>query len=123
MSEQSEQDLLLISPAISSPVKEAAPVDREGGEEHGAISRAISAIVGAPTHINKIDPDVFGERLSTSIARATKAVQSNVASALGEFTVDEVKVSLAISAEGDIGIATAGMKASIEVTLKHAKMP
>jgi hypothetical protein len=40
---------------------------------------------------------------------------------LGAFSVEAVKISLAVSAEGDIGIASAGVQASVEVTLNRIK--
>jgi hypothetical protein len=122
VTEQEKPKLLLISPAVEAvvPAPEIQlPVDREGAEEHGRVREAIKALVGRATKIESIDPEVFAERLSTSVADAAKAVQAKIFATIGQFSVEEVAISLAVTAEGDIGIASAGMKASIEVTLKR----
>src|SRR5438874_2706170 len=103
--------LLVISPAAAVLPQQIPSGDRLGGHEHGFVERALSAFQSKP-----IDPDVFSDRLYNAIAKATGAVQAKVSDTLGAFIVDEVVIKLAVSADGDIGIASAGVEASIEVT-------
>ncbi len=122
MTKQEKPKLLLISPAVEAvgPAPEIQlPADRGGAEEHGRVTEAIKALVGKATNIEPIDPEVFAERLSTSVADAAKAVQAKIFATIGQFSVEEIAISLAVTAKGDIGIASAGMEASIEVTLKR----
>jgi hypothetical protein len=119
MAEKKKPQLLLISPAVPPAMPGQVSEDREGAEEQGKIKDAVVALVGRATKIKPVDAEKFADRLSESIADTAKAVQGKILKTFGEFTVDEVAISLAITAEGDIGIASAGMEASIEVTLKR----
>jgi len=102
-----------------SDVVEEPPADRGGGEEHGRIGEAVHKFIGRAVHITPIDPEIFAEKLSASLSHAAAAIQQKVATTFGSLTLDEITVSLAITADGDIGIATAGLEASIDVTFKR----
>ena len=87
--------------------------DRLGGQEHGAIEWT-RRLVAKPA-----DVDQFAERLSTSISNAANILQEALGGKVGGYSVEEIAVSLAVTADGNIGIATAGVEASVEVTLKR----
>lgn len=112
------QALLLISPAPPS-VAVGSSADRLGGVEHGRIRDATAALLARAVHIENIEPAAFANRLSGAVEQTAQAIRLKVASTIGDFRVEEIKLSFAVSAEGHIGVATAGMEASIEVTLKH----
>lgn len=120
MTEPDAPKLLIISPAVSA-VPEEVTTDRGGGEEHGRIGDAFRAIVGRAVSITAVDPETFAEKLSTSLSHAAGAIEHKVATTFGGFVLEEIKVSLAISADGDIGIAAGGLEASIEVAFKRGE--
>jgi hypothetical protein len=107
-----KKEILIIRPVAPSALPQPEG-DRLGGKEHGAIARILGL------EAKPIDSDVFSDRLCESIASAAHAVQSKVTSTLGKFSLEEIKISLAVTAEGHIGIASTGVEASIEVTLKQ----
>src|SRR5215472_13233879 len=113
----SEKKTILIVRRTDSPLPPGQGQDRLGAEEHGAITR----ILGLET--KPIDSDIFSDRLSESIANAASSVKTKVIKTLGEFFLEEIKISLAVTAEGHIGIASTGVEASIEVTLKQTPAP
>jgi hypothetical protein len=97
------------------PVGESAPVqDRWGGElQSGALRRLLG--------FQKIEksPEAFNaglEKLSDTVYAIAAAIESKNAAGL---RVSSVEVGLAITAEGSIGIATAGVEATVTVTLER----
>jgi hypothetical protein len=61
-----------------------------------------------------VEANTFVDNLLTPITRAMEAMQTKFKG----LTIEEIKISLAVTAEGNIGIASAGVESSIEVTLK-----
>ncbi len=51
--------------------------------------------------------------------RSAQLFKDAIVNTVGDFDVDEVTLSLAITAEGDIGIATAGVEGSISVVFRR----
>lgn len=94
----------------------AAPAragDRLGGREHGLVSRVRRALTP------EIDAGKFAAKLSRSVSTAVDTVGAELGRSFGELEVDSISIAFAVTAEGDIGIATAGIEASIEVELKR----
>jgi RNase H-fold protein (predicted Holliday junction resolvase) len=99
--------LITIAPPAGAPT-----VDRGGGATHGAVDK-VAAKVG-----NAISYDSFAAQLEKILAQV-QSLATRVKAGIGEYSADEIAIGLAVSAEGSIGIATAGIEASIEVTLKR----
>jgi hypothetical protein len=115
MAGASKKDTILIIRPVGPSIPPEQQGDRLGGKEHGVITRILGL------EAKPIDSAVFSDQLCESIASAANAVQSKVIKTLGKFSLEEIKISLAVTAEGHIGIASTGVEASIEVTLKQTK--
>jgi hypothetical protein len=105
--------LKIIVPVRRTQVQERIPSDREGAEEHGGVeivSLNLSGYEASP-----IETDSFLDKLMGPIDRAMHAVERT----FHDFSLHEIKIALAVTAEGDIGIASAGVESSIEVTFQR----
>jgi hypothetical protein len=100
----------LIGPGI--PAGKEAPDDRMGGEQHGFIPRIFTGVT------KNVPAEQFGVQMEQVIGKV-REVSARLKSEVGEYNVEEIKIGLAVSTEGTIGVATAGVEASIEVTLKR----
>jgi pyridoxine 5'-phosphate synthase PdxJ len=87
--------------------------DRMGGQEHGLIESARKLLA------KPVDAGAFAERLSSSISNAAVVMERAFTERLGGYAIEDITLSLAVTSEGDIGIATAGVEASVSVTLKR----
>jgi hypothetical protein len=101
-----------ISLIVAGGAQPPMNVDRAGGEAHGFVSKATDAIVRA------VPLDKVADQLQ-AIADKVGAAVTNLKISAGHWQVDEITIGLSISAEGDIGIATAGVEASIELNFKR----
>lgn len=101
----------LIVPANSVP----ATGDRGGGQTH-----SLQSIVR-----NVTSKAVSEETLRSGLESALKQVRTVVANlhsqAVEGWQVESLSVSLAVTAEGSVGVATVGAEASIEVTFQRIK--
>ena len=86
-------------------------IDRTGGELQGTISSMVSSVLD-------VSIDAFSTQLRTVISQA-KSIAEHLGD-VGDFRAEEIKLGLAISAEGSVGIATAGAETSIEITFKRS---
>ncbi|MBL0938313.1 MAG: hypothetical protein IBJ03_05435 [Gemmatimonadaceae bacterium] len=86
--------------------------DRLGGVTHGVIAKAI-----AKTAL-EIPADQFAAQLEVVIG-AVQAIAGRVKAEVAEYGVDEITIGIAVTGEGSVGVATAGVEASIEVRLKR----
>jgi hypothetical protein len=86
--------------------------DRQGAEEHGGADLTVLNLSGFEA--KPMDTSNFADKLLGPISSAFEAVEK----AFRGTYVDEIKRSLAITAEGNIGVASAGVESSIEVTFK-----
>lgn len=94
------------------PPQTTVPGDRLGGVQHGVVASTIAKVT------DSIQTTDFSDRLSEIVAKLG-SLPGKLQSGVAGFEVDEITISLAITAEGHIGIATAGVEASIEVSLKR----
>ncbi|MVM36536.1 hypothetical protein GO730_00750 [Spirosoma sp. HMF3257] len=88
--------------------------DRGHDEKQGVIPNLVNSVV------NNIDADHFIDQVE-GIATKVQAIAERMKGRVSEFEVDEITISLAISADGSIGIATVGAEASIEISFKRNK--
>ena len=93
--------------------QESPPVDRLGAEPHGALGR-VTKLAMKEIKIEQISSAMNAQALSLA-TEFEKKLSDN----LGKYTVDEISLSLAVTAEGNIGIATAGVQGSITFVLKR----
>lgn len=101
----------IIVPAGTLPATAETP-DRGGGEEHGMMDLLRRVVTPRPA------PPGFEQRLAEQLQAIGAALEGSFA-ALKAYQVKEITVSIAVSAEGDIGIASAGLEGSIELTLER----
>lgn len=97
--------LIVPTAAVAAPIE-----DRGGGEQHGFISGAVASVT------RSIPSEQFAAQMEAVIGQV-HAIAERLKGAVGEYSAEEITIGLAVSAEGTIGVATAGMEASIEVKL------
>jgi hypothetical protein len=98
---------------IRLPIKSVeVAVDRLGGETHGVVASAVNRIAG------NIPADAFAAKF-TEIIENVRTIAENLKTSVGGYEAEEITIGLAVTAEGNIGIATAGVEASIEVYLRR----
>ncbi|HEX7152217.1 MAG TPA: CU044_2847 family protein [Thermoanaerobaculia bacterium] len=86
--------------------------DRFGGQEQGFVEGAAARVV------KSISPEQFAAQMEQVIG-TVRLVAERLKAGVGDYSTDEITIGLAVSAEGSIGVATAGVEASIQVTLKR----
>lgn len=90
---------------------DALAKDREGGETHGMkefFQRKASEI--------KIDADELKRNIEETINKITDTLKDVGQTVSDNWKLDSISIGLSISAEGSVGIATAGVETSIEVS-------
>jgi Trypsin-co-occurring domain 1 len=102
--------IVLTAPAVD------VPVDRGGGEPQGFIKRAVEEVTRAVPY------EQFAARLEDIIDKV-QAVAHRLKAEVADFVPEEITIGLAVSGEGDIGVATAGVEASIKITFKRHAHP
>jgi hypothetical protein len=98
-----------VQPGVVVP--QPVAVDRLGAQEHGNAELIQLNLSG----YKAVPDDSFLDKLMTPITKAMNAVEHT----FSEFSMEEITISLAVTAEGDIGIASVGVESSIEVTFKR----
>ena len=106
------KSITLIS--LSSGESAGASVDRGGGEAQGAVTTMAAKLA------NSIPIEGFSEKF-VEIIDKVKVIAENLKVGVGGYEAEEITINLAVTAEGNIGIATAGVEASIEVCLRRNK--
>lgn len=105
--------LKIIVPVRRTQMRQPIAGDREGGEQHGGveiISLNLSGYEASP-----LETDSFLDKLMGPVNKAMQSVEHT----FQDFSLHEIKIGLAVTAEGDIGIASAGVESSIEVTFRR----
>ena len=113
--EKTAEGINLIVPesvAVPSAIK-----DRKGGETH-SIRSSVGDFVKRWTS-KTIPEDVLQQNLQKCMHQLRDLLKQAPRKTLEGWDVEEISISLAISAEGSVGIATAGAETSIEVTFKR----
>jgi hypothetical protein len=85
-------------------------VDRGGGRRHSLGGRARKLVAKV------VDEEAFRDSLSRTLDQVVGLFEEIGARAVEGWKVEQISVSLGVSAEGSIGIATAGAETSIEVS-------
>lgn len=113
MSEENEGKIKLI---VAASPGAAGTGDRLGGEEHGLIGGLGEAVAKCKTVVG----GRVAEGLRETLGQFARSVGEAVPESVGGWSVEEVTLSLGITGEGDIGVATAGVEGTISVTLKRS---
>ncbi len=108
-------NLTIIVPAAAAAVPERTREADKGGEQHG-LREAVSRLVGyVPKDTGQLD-----KKLAETIAQLQEVIGEIEKSSVGSMQLKSVEVGLAVSAEGSIGIATAGVETSITLSFERA---
>jgi hypothetical protein len=93
---------------ITTAVTQWVPM-RGGGEEQSLVSAAAKKV--------GVAADALVEQIAKTVGVVSGAIDK-MESASRNYSVDEITLSLAITAEGDIGLVSAGAEATIEIKFK-----
>lgn len=108
-------NLTIIVPAAAAAVPERIREADKGGEQHG-LREAVARLVG---YVPK-DTEQLDKKLAETIAQLQEVIGKIEKSSVGSMQLKSVEVGLAISAEGSIGIVTAGVETSITLSFERA---
>lgn len=86
---------------------------RGGGEEQSLASNVAKKISAS----FEMSSELIAEQIANTISVIDSAIDK-IDSVSQKFSVDEITLSLAISADGDIGLVSAGAEATIEIKFK-----
>jgi Trypsin-co-occurring domain 1 len=87
--------------------------DRLGGETHSLRERIAEWFCEVEMPAEKLSQQL--ENIMTIVQTVSASLNDQV----GQYSADQITIGLAITGEGSIGVATAGVEASIEVTFKR----
>jgi hypothetical protein len=90
--------------------------DRHGSEEQGKAETTQLNLSGYESR--PLDSDIFLDKLMGPITKAMSAVEAT----FKEFSLEEITIGLAVTAQGDVGIASAGVESAIEVTFTRKQL-
>jgi hypothetical protein len=91
----------------------AAPgekTDRGGGETH-----SLRDLVGFGAKVVEVDPERLRVDIDKCLAQMKQVFADLKHPAIDGWKVEHINVGLSVSAEGSVGVATAGVEASIEI--------
>lgn len=100
-------EITLIGVEFTSPQSR----DRAGGEQHSRVGNAVRALIG-----RKINQEDFRKNLDAALEQLQGTLSNLTERAMKGWELESISVSLAVSTEGSIGIATVGTEASMEAT-------
>jgi len=107
MEQQNDTIMLIVA---GSPAAEYT--DREGGSQHTSLIGKLFS------HEKPVDFSKVKQNLDSCIAQVSNVLSDLKKKAIDGWELESVSISLAVSAEGSIGVATAGVEAGIEVSFK-----
>jgi len=115
MSGESRQTVTLIVQDTTVATGEGQYPDKAGGQTHSltTIFRRV-----AP---KEIDAEALRKNLNACLDKVQATLTEMKQRTIDGWDLEGVTVSLAITAEGSVGVATVGMEAGMEVTFKRVK--
>jgi hypothetical protein len=97
--------------AAAPVVAESEDEDRGGGETH-----SLKTFFGAKlTKVTEIDTETLRADISKCLGQMKQVFADLQRPAMQGWKVEHINVGLTITAEGSVGVATAGVEASIEI--------
>jgi hypothetical protein len=119
--DESDNGLFVLVPAevYEATSAEPAPGMDDGVEEHGPREWVQRIRVKKKT----VDLSRIKDDLAKVQAQAEKLLASLSMREIGGMQLEEVQLSLGVTAEGSIGVVTAGVEAAIALTYRQAVPP
>lgn len=115
MAKKDNQKITILIPVEgTSGATESFP-DRMGGQRQSAVTAIKRFFVGE----TDLDVETLTKGLDDCLTKMGAVFANLKEKAVDGWEVDTVAVSLGISAEGSIGVVTAGVEGSIQVTFKR----
>ena len=108
---QPTENIYLIYPVSHEPVH----FDHLGGEQHGALAKTANSVV------KEIKIDQISTSLSAQAGQLAAAIGKSFSGELGDYSLEEISLSLDVTAEGKIAIATGGFQGSLSLVLKRKR--
>lgn len=108
------QKIMLI---VATPAGGQETRDRGGGETHSLKTLFTGAVAKAVP----IDPGKLRADIGDCLAKLKQVFADLKRPSIDGWSVENVTVGLSISAEGSVGVATAGVEASIEIAFAPEK--
>lgn len=90
--------------------------DRGGGQTH-----SLRTLLGGAAKVVEIDPEKLRGDIDKCLAQMKQVFADLKHPAIDGWKVDHINVGLSVSAEGSVGVATAGVEASIEIGFSPEK--
>jgi hypothetical protein len=115
---QKKRKITLIVPAEFTGTYEAE--DRAGGETHG-LKEIKETIKGWFTVDQTIDASEVKKNIKKCLEEVNLLIKDIKYEEVDGWAPEGISVALAISSEGSIGIATAGVEASFEISFSRKK--
>ena len=91
--------------------------DRGGGETHSLPS----ILKGTVSRVVEINPEDLRNNIDKCLQQMKQVFANLKGPTIDGWSVDHVNIGLTVSAEGSVGVATAGVEASIEIGFSPAK--
>lgn len=114
MADETQKIMLIVAtPAAGEQEK----TDRGGGEAHSLKS----FFTGVMAKAVPIDPGKLRADIGDCLAQLKQVFADLKRPSIDGWSVENVTVGLSISAEGSVGVATAGVEASIEIAFAPEK--
>jgi len=111
-----DQGKIKLIVATAQPMQDEE-ADRGGGEPHSL--RGFFG--GAVTKATEIDPAKLRDEVNKCLEKMKEVFADLQRPSIQGWKVEHINIGLSISAEGSVGVATAGVEASIEVGFAPAK--
>jgi hypothetical protein len=114
MAEGNQPITLIVATPISTAEEST---DRGGGETHSLRSFFTGTVAKAV----EIDPDKIRTDIDKCLAQMKQIFADLQKPSIVGWKVEHISIGLSISAEGSVGVATAGVEASIEIEFAPEK--
>ena len=109
MTSEKNKSIVLMVPEFTSA--SILQQDRGGGETHG-MKEVLQKIVGQ----KNVDPETIKRNIEECMSQISEVLSKVSQNVTENWKLGSVSVGLSINAEGSIGIATAGVETSIEIS-------
>lgn len=115
-----EEGIWLISLAhvsLPTPIQHESYEDSQGGEQHG-LPDVLADKIFWREYARKVPQGKLNTGISKAVTQLNQMLEHMTDICPGGLNLNTVTVSLAISAEGNVGIVTGGMEGSIQLTFQ-----
>jgi hypothetical protein len=109
------KDTITIIVEESATLAGGGSSDKGGGQTHSLSTFFKKAVP------KEIDGDVLRQNVNRFLDKFQATLGDVKQRSIDGWDLEDMKVSLAVTAEGSVGVATLGMEAGIELTFKRTK--